>query len=114
MTPQQQNIAIFESQGWVPVPPVKRTSAFIVYPENLTRWKKGRKYAYADEVPNYVEDLNAMHEAELELNTPKNMQRHAWNNYRARLDEVTAGSGFHATASQRAEAYLKTLNLWTP
>jgi hypothetical protein len=58
------------------------------------------------EIPNYPEDLNAMHEAEkvLDFNQLKDME-----------DSVNFQFGvfpFHATAAQRAEAFLRTLNLW--
>jgi len=75
----------------------------------------------ATEIPNYLEDLNAMHEAEklilagnhigycravLVLVCPET---------KGVIVGLNAGYGLsilHATASQRAEAFLRTLNLW--
>jgi hypothetical protein len=68
-------------------------------------------------VPDYLNDLNAMHEAEKVLNEKE--QR----DYVFRLllklvaGSVTNNLNDHfifiqATATQRAEAFLKTLNLW--
>lgn len=33
--------------------------------------------------------------------------------YVTRLDQITGNEGWHATAAQRAEAFLRTLNHWT-
>lgn len=77
-------------------------------------------------VPDYLNDLNAMHEAEKVLTSSQEM---GWSGYWETLAEVTECGGVsgreggdpswfysamaHATAAQRAEAFLKTLNLWT-
>lgn len=60
--------------------------------------------------PDYLKDLNAMHEAEKVLNDDQ------WSTY-ADLLRLECGHCFRlaaATAKQRAEAFLKTLNLWQP
>lgn len=61
---------------------------------------------FSGRLPKYTEDLNAMHEAEATL-TPEKQ-----NVYEANLDAVTRHFAYRATAEQRAEAFLKTLNLW--
>lgn len=68
-------------------------------------------------VPNYLSDLNAMHEAENILNEQQGatyaLFLHKVGPNRARGDYL--GKDFdvlHATAAQRAEAFLRTLNLW--
>ena len=62
-------------------------------------------------IPDYPNDLNAMHEAERTMGDPQ-----LWVEYQSYLSDVMGHVGwlYHATASQRAEAFLKTLNLWTP
>ena len=65
----------------------------------------------------YTQDLNAIHEAE------KTLTENQWPDYSIKLNEIscrlscgnvkTCGYTISATASQRAEAFLKTLNLWT-
>jgi hypothetical protein len=58
--------------------------------------------------PDYLDDLNAMHEAEKVLKGEK------WVEYvrmLAGMNETYKGL-CHATAAQRAEAFLRTLNLW--
>jgi hypothetical protein len=56
-------------------------------------------------IPNYCNDLNAMHEAEKTLNSEQ------WHLYSAWLFKATARPQ-HATARQRAEAFLRTLGKW--
>ena len=58
------------------------------------------------EVPDYLNDLNAMHEAEKMLD---------FNQLRDMEDSVSfrfAVLPFHSTAAQRAEAFLRTLDKW--
>ena len=63
-------------------------------------------------LPDYLNDLNAMHEAEKILTCPQ------FNNYILELSNITTNYSnpqketVIATATQRAEAFLKTLNLW--
>ncbi len=101
MNPDEQRIAIAKACGWS-----KFTPDTIQYTARRADGKWGG-------LPDYLNDLNAMHEVEKQLNTPVHMQKHAWNNYKTMLEDATNGSSFHATAAQRAEAYLRTLNLWT-
>ena len=65
--------------------------------------------------PDYLNDLNAMHEAEKVLHGQLNM----WWNYMDALEKASVefdplgrGSHIHATAAQRAEAFLRTLGKW--
>lgn len=54
-----------------------------------------------------LNDLNAMHEAEKTLSRPQ------WETYCEYLIGVVCDScPIYATAAQRAEAFLRTLNLW--
>jgi hypothetical protein len=65
---------------------------------------------FAHNTPDYLNDLNAMHEAEKMLPSPSH-----WISYSSFLEPLCQDSvGFfiHATAAQRAEAFLRTLNLW--
>jgi len=64
-------------------------------------------------VPNYTRSLDAMHDAE------KHLDRHCLLvDYLQSLSRVLIAAdldsnwSFHATAAQRAEAFLRTLNLW--
>lgn len=58
--------------------------------------------------PDYANDLNAMHEAEKAL-----INRNLYQDYWPTLEHITGSSRLaHATARQKAKAFLKTLNLW--
>jgi len=100
MTPEQQRIAIAEACGWKPC--ARCNDPECSY--NIT--------------PDYPGDLNAMHAAEQSLNYRQAMEyvreleQKCWD----RDGEANDGtlSLVRATAAQRAEAFLRTLNLWTP
>ena len=68
-------------------------------------------------LPDYLNDLNAMHEAEKVL-TEKQQRDYCFRLLLELVDgSVTNDLNDHfifirATAAQRAEAFLKTLNLW--
>ena len=95
MTTKQQRIAIAE---------VCKVELRLVGDSPITsgEWK-----------PDYPNDLNAMHEAEkLLLETDK------WNTYEDYLCVVCSRINefpqelTHATAAQRAEAFLRTIGMW--
>jgi hypothetical protein len=74
---------------------------------------RGDALVYGNEtlVPNYLTDLNAMHEAE-KLFTNPHSDKHIRQSYRNWLHKLNRGQVWSATAPQRAEAFLRTLNLW--
>jgi len=92
MTNEQINAAIAEACGR------KRRPDGDWYPDNGS--------AGTQAIPNYCTDLNAMHEAEKGLEDP--------DCYEEWLADVCGGTSylFHATARQRAEAFLRTLGKW--
>jgi hypothetical protein len=67
-------------------------------------------------VPDYCNDLNDMHEAEMSLKDtpPAPGEKSDRARYREILCIVAlmAGGPIHSTASQRAEAFLKTIKKW--
>lgn len=109
MTSEQINIAIAESLGWTQVQlyitdPAKRLWGYTPGPD--TDWTS---------VPDYCNDLNAMHEVE------KTLDDEQWLDYiRCLQEDVCRCFGkyrsmiavCHATALQRAEAYLRTIGKW--
>jgi hypothetical protein len=109
MTPEQQRIAIAEACGWTFI---ERLA--------LTGIPKGsRGNADARVIPDYLNDLNAMNEVEQNLGGMDKAE------FAVQLCRVVGkdwpsgigGGSFahvHATAAQRAEAFLRTLNLYTP
>ena len=119
MTPEAQRIAIAEACGWVELSqPVAGQGAVV------RKWKKkGCSHITATQLPPaYLNDLNAMHEAEKTLT---NAQR---NDFMCELEELLgfkSGPGgwdmdaesmwamLNATAIHRAEAFLRTIGKWT-
>ena len=70
----------------------------------------GEGHHHLRNLPDYLNDLNAMHEAEKiiwEHINPIIPFTFEWH-----LDDMGVERIAHATAAQRAEAFLKTLNLW--
>ena len=100
MTDQDINRAIAEALGWKEV----RESWFRFLDTSKTGIigrMPGRDETWS-EVPDYVNDLNAMHEAEGALETHDQA-----NEFRRLLC-----GNVSATARQRAEAFLRTLGKW--
>jgi hypothetical protein len=112
MSPEAQQIAIAGACGWTQVE--KRYhhvagGSWItgIPPEGAT----------LTDAPDYLGSLDAIHEAEKVL-TNGNTHRFTLE-LEAILDDdhtdpsAAAAFDWHATAAQRAEAFLRTLNLWT-
>ena len=95
MKPEQQRIAIAEACG-----------------KNVEMYENGiegfLQFCYNSKIPDYLNDLNAMHEAEDALN--KESGYHEIGGYGLYL--VALEHNASATANQRAEAFLRTLNQW--
>jgi hypothetical protein len=110
MTPEAQRIAIAEACGWkfrkagsgfeLLEPDGQRNCADT---DPLTNWQ-----SFSYRLPNYLNDLNAMHEAE------KVLGKDHWHEYWKYLETYDANPYCvcFATAAQRCEAFLKTLGLW--
>lgn len=97
MTEEQINIAIAEACGW------KYEKNETHAPDGAFWWSK------KPEFPDYCNDLNAMHEAE------KTMNNNDWWKFVEHLTNICGGGtalGISATATQRAEALLKTIGKW--
>lgn len=89
------------------------------WPEKGEWWKI---ISPSDELPDFLNDLNACHEMEKVL-TMDQMRIYQdklcwWVNHYIYKDQTRSGPAqhfdwvIHATAAQRAEAFLRTLNLW--
>lgn len=66
-------------------------------------------------LPDYLADLNACHEMEKALTLGQCVIYNRWLECFENTDITSAGCvrwNFHATAPQRCEAFLRTLNLW--
>lgn len=96
MTNDQINRAIAEACGWKP----KRQT-------KLTRM--GFRVSY-ENTPNYCEDLNAMHEAEKTLTNDQFKWYTHW--VEKLMPETKYRCYLCATASQRAEAFVRSIGKW--
>lgn len=101
MTPEAQRIAIAEASGFLRVPGRNLWSRHhLCLGEHFT----------AKRLPDYLSDLNAIHEAW------KTLPRDKQCAFSLKLHEVCGTNQLNhvvnATAAQRAEAFLRTLGLW--
>ena len=115
MTQEQQRIKIAEACGFTIG--TKETSTWSILKNgrfhSCFSGKRLETATLADGLkylPDYLNDLNAMHKAEKQLEAEDN---HAYGCYCFELYEKY-GNTVSLTAAQRAEAFLKTLNLWKP
>lgn len=104
MTDTEINIAIAEACGW------KHHKKSIVlsggWPIEESWWTN--RDGISEPLPSYTTDLNAMHEAEKCA-----VLRDKLFDYCTSLHTITGGElFFHATARQRAEAFLRTIGKW--
>jgi hypothetical protein len=104
VTPEQQRIAIAEACGW------RQSTAKHPKSGNIVEiWTDGKRdWSHTQKIPDYLNDLNAMHEVEKVLTDEQ--QR----TYAAELGRSYDGSFLHvsAPAAQRAEAFLRTIGKW--
>lgn len=123
MNKEQQRIAIAEACGWVPEYTNVPTWNAILndhkggYEPVLTLlYRRKEKCFTTENLPDYLGDLNAMHEAE------KMMTKDQWLSYPINVLQAAKDGTFvidinmktvaHATAAQRAEAFLRTIGKW--
>jgi hypothetical protein len=102
MTEQQINIAIAEHCGWNFNPTWAKEW------DSADRWVESaageRMFRHA--IPDYCNDLNAMHEAE------KTLHPSQWDNYMDWIDDDREFEFLISSARQRAEAFVKTIGKW--
>jgi len=112
MTPEQQRIAIAEACGWT----LDLKSAIRVDGYRIEKWGKHPHEA----LPDYLNDLNAMHEAEKVLTEDqlsdygaflKGKDNETVSLYTPEHREIAKVA--MASAAQRAEAFLRTIDKWT-
>jgi len=113
MESEEINNAIFKSLGFMDIHRVSRKT--LKRNENGALWmgtkdrpsiNYGRDYVIR---PDFNKDLNAMHEAEKVLTES---QQGTMIDFLVIIERQEGWNAFHATAAQRAETFLKTLNLW--
>jgi len=106
MKSESQRIAIAEACGWT-----RQSDDSIWFDDPTNSFQ-----AHEQDVPDYLNDLNAMHEAEKavlltgELVAAYESKLTAHHRHLYELGWVSMA--FHATAAERAEAFLKTIGKW--
>lgn len=114
MTPEQQRIAIAEACGYYDF-------SHGIHRQTQIPWLTGKHKTLSHDgyklvVPNYLNDLNAMHEAEKVLTDDTLLAVYgSWLNKLCDIypRKTMLSWSICATAAQRSEAFLRTLNLWT-
>ena len=99
MKPEQQRIAIAEACGWKPD---KRGLGWL------------SPHGCYEPEPDYLNDLNAMHEAEKVL-TEDQREQYLNSLYKVCNPDSMLNDAWNlncATAAQRAEAFLRTIGKW--
>jgi hypothetical protein len=94
MTDDEINASIAEACGWTEVNATHRSGR-----------APGASYVGSEFIPNYCEDHNAMHIAQLRL-TPDEFVDYTWNIMHECHEPMLS------SARQRAEAFLRTLRKW--
>jgi hypothetical protein len=108
LTPEAQRIAIAEAHGWKkygkPYPSFDTG-------EDVQWWKKNDACGECCDLPDYLNDLNAIHAAEGTIFEDEIM----WQKYR---DEefrfLLANDTRPLSAAQRCECFLKAIGKWEP
>jgi hypothetical protein len=109
MNQEKQRIAIAEACGWVmKTEQVEHTNGY--------QWTETRKFWVSPhgkrgELPDYLQDLNAIHEAEKVLRDDREAAFRGWLWLAHGQPELRCAI-VHATAAQRAEAFLRTIGKW--
>jgi len=104
MKPEQQRIAIAEARGWL----VNDDGVTGISPINVEQGLTNPKIC-SWKLPDYLHDLNAMHEAMKTLSPKMGIEFCFHLNDMGILGEWDM---LTATAAQRAEALLKTIGKW--
>jgi hypothetical protein len=111
MTPIAQQTAIARTQGW-------HSFAYVNTPDGPELWGATPRYKPTSlptlPVPNYPEDLNAMHEVEESLSDDQLVEQSDVLYDLACLHQRQTGKWRYLSmpANLRAEAYLKVRGLW--
>lgn len=101
MNVEKQRMAIAKACGWTDHFPKGGGGLLLPY-----KWYNLNTKEKALDLPDYLNDLNAMHEAE------KTLKGLGQSMYEMNLDAVSKHYSYCATSAQRAKAFLKTIGEW--
>ena len=96
MTTERQKLTIAKFCGWTHLPKDKDMAQYVAQMPN-GKW---------DKIPDYCNDLNAMHEAEHHLSYEERKQ------YCMTLCDITGSDWGLSDAATRASAFLITIGKW--
>jgi hypothetical protein len=116
MSPDQQRTAIAKACEWTDI----RRQRLYAGDQDLWGTKLTGGEKHRNRLPDYLNDLNACHEMEkvLTFEQAEFFEDELCDVAKTKNDVMENPAPWrfsvcHATASQRAEAFLRTLNLWT-
>ena len=120
MTPQKQRIAIAEACGWKGPFQLEWLREYGREGEDVWEMCGTNPEGERAPFPDYLNDLNAMHQVEKVI-VPSS--EYTLSSYMFELSKIVIPAGstrrgliseyiFHATAAQRAEAFLRTIGKW--
>lgn len=123
MTEIEQRIAIAEARGWTQCQEHTDPTWWTNSPIKKRVYGDNEKYWPLHILPNYLESLDAMHEAERAMDClfRKDYIANLWKVCGFEADSANFWTEYnfrgiyallHATAKQRAEAFLKTIGKW--
>ena len=95
MSPEAQRIAIAEACGW----------EHIAFNRGWIKVGDGETQCV---IPDYLNDLNAMHEAEVFIRKDHDV----YGLYLSHLNRTAPECRVHATPAQKAEAFLRAIGKW--
>lgn len=98
----KQRIAVAEFCGWKRDPDFDFKTSY----ETVEIWSNGQKLSRFENLPDYLNDLNAIHEAETHLEPLQ------WARYFDWIQDHGTATGVRATAAERVEGILRILGKW--
>jgi hypothetical protein len=101
---EEQQIKLLEFMGWVEDEPWLNGRRCFIREDSNCGWE-------FDSLPNYVEDLNAIHEVEKQLTKDEFMLYNGHLGCSGEYGNWWNKNLSHASASQRVEQLLKIINL---
>jgi len=112
LTDEQMRVKIAEAMGWEYHPGCVGPSSVVVNP-----WRRPKPLRYEAHPPDYLNDLGAMHEAEKTLTEEQCCKYQDYLTDTKTKEALTSSAPvfpcacfwFHATARQRAIAFLRCL-----
>jgi hypothetical protein len=116
MSPEKQRVAIAQACGWKDCDinwSRSKQEDLLLGSQPIFYNGKIISYLCDQTIPDYPADLNAMHEAEKMLTPEQHIDYMEWLGMCSDDYGRKVWAYVHATASQRAKAFLRTLGLWT-